>query len=294
VGFEYSINAYRGCEHGCIYCYARPTHEWLGYSAGLDFETKIFVKETAPALLREALGRPGWRPQTIGMSGVTDCYQPIERKLQITRRCLEVLAECRNPVAVITKNHSVTRDIDLLGELARFQAVRVLISITTLRPELQRVMEPRTSVPRDRLKALEALSGAGIPTGVMVAPVIPGLTDHEMPAILQAAREAGAGMAAFTAVRLPYGVKDLFADWLGRHFPDRKEKVLNRIRSMREGKLNNSTFGSRMSGEGLFAEQLRDLFRLARRKAGYPQAVEPLSAGHFRRPMRGGQMRLFE
>jgi DNA repair photolyase len=294
VGFEYSINAYRGCEHGCIYCYARPTHEWLGFSAGLDFETKIFVKERAPQLLREALAKPAWQPQTISMSGITDCYQPIVRKLKITRGCLQVLADCRHPVAIVTKNHLVTRDIDLLGELARFNAARVLVSITSLRPEVQRIMEPRTSVPRDRLKALEELSAAGISTGVMVAPVIPGLTDHEMPAILQAARDAGASMAAFTAVRLPYGVKDIFCDRLTRQFPDRRDKVLNRIRQMRDGKLNNSQFGSRMRGQGLFAEQLRALFKLARRKAGFGPPGEPLSSAHFRRPMIAGQMRLFE
>jgi DNA repair photolyase len=294
VGFEYSVNAYRGCEHGCIYCYARPTHEWLGFSAGLDFETKILVKERAPELLREALAKPNWQPQTIAMSGVTDCYQPIERKLKITRGCLKVLAECRNPAAVITKNHLVTRDIDLLSELGKFNAARVLLSITSLRPEIQRVMEPRTSVPRDRLKAIEELTAAGIPTGVMVAPIIPGLTDHEIPAILNAARSAGASMAAFTAVRLPYGVKDLFADWLERHFPDRKEKVLNRIRAMRDGRLNKSEFGSRMSGQGLFADQIRDLFKLARRKAGFPSHSDPMSLDHFRRPLSGGQMRLFE
>ena len=204
VGFSASLNPYRGCEHGCIYCYARPTHEYLGFSAGLDFESKIMVKEDAPELLRAELLSPKWQPQVIFMSGVTDCYQPVERKLKLTRRCLEVLAEFRNPVFIITKNRLVTRDIDLLSELARHQAAAVWLSITTLDPELRKVMEPRTSPPAARLAAIRELAQAGIPVGVNVAPVIPGLTDHEMPAILQAAAEAGATAAGYTVVRLPY------------------------------------------------------------------------------------------
>jgi DNA repair photolyase len=256
IVFENSINPYRGCEHGCIYCYARPTHEYLGFSAGLDFETKIMVKEDAPRLLREELSAPGWIPKVIGMSGVTDPYQPVERRLKLTRRCLEVLAEFRNPVTIVTKNNLVTRDLDLLAELAGCRAVAVFISITTLDPELRKIMEPRTSPPSARLATIGALAGAGIPTGVLVSPVIPGLTDHEMPAILAAAAAAGASFAGHAALRLPYAVAPLFEEWLTRHLPEKKDKVLSRIRSIRGGKLNDSRFGKRMRGEGIFAEQI--------------------------------------
>ena len=253
LGFSASLNPYRGCEHGCVYCYARPTHEYLGFSAGLDFETKILVKEDAPDLLRAELSAPRWKPQVLAMSGVTDPYQPLERRLGLTRRCLEVLAEFRNPVAVVTKNHLVTRDLDLLSDLASRGAAAVIVSLTTLDPALAATMEPRTSVPARRLAALRALSQAGVPAGVNVAPVIPGLTDHEIPAILAAAREAGARFAGHALLRLPYGVKDLFRDWLERSFPDRAEKVLHRVQEVRGGKLNDSRFGSRMTGEGVYA-----------------------------------------
>jgi DNA repair photolyase len=289
VGFEASVNPYRGCEHGCIYCYARPTHEYLGFSSGLDFETKIMVKEKAPELLRRELSAPKWKPQTIAMSGVTDCYQPVERRLKLTRRCLEVLAEFRNPVAIITKNNLVTRDLDVLGELARHRAVAVFVSVTTLDTDLRKVMEPRTSPPASRLATIRALSGAGVPTGVLVAPVIPGLTDHEMPAILAAAAEAGAKFAGHVTLRLPYSVAPLFEQWLTQHFPDRKEKVLNRIRSIRGGKLNSAEFGSRMRGEGIFAEQISRMFDVACRKVGLPDERLELSAASFRRPG-GSQM----
>ena len=292
VGFFASLNPYRGCEHGCIYCYARPTHEYLGFSAGLDFESKIMVKEDAPELLRAELMSPKWRPQVIFMSGVTDCYQPVEAKLKLTRRCLEVLAEFRNPVFIITKNRLVTRDIDLLSELARHQVVAVWLSITTLDSELRKVMEPRTAPPAARLAAIHELSRAGIPVGVNVAPVIPGLTDHEMPAILKAAADAGAKTAGYTVVRLPYGVAPLFEKWLESHFPDRKEKVLNRLRSMRGGKLNDSQWGTRMSGKGIFADQIGQMFEAARRKAGIPNDGAELSAAAFRRPP-GAQLALF-
>jgi DNA repair photolyase len=292
VGFSASLNPYRGCEHGCIYCYARPTHEFLGFSAGLDFESKIMVKEDAPELLRAELMSPKWQPQVIFMSGVTDCYQPVEARLKLTRRCLEVLAEFRNPVFIITKNHLVTRDIDLLSELARHQAVVVWLSITTLDSKLRKIMEPRTAPPAGRLAAIRELSQAGIPTGVNVAPIIPGLTDHEMPAILQAAAEAGATAAGYTVVRLPYGVAPLFEKWLATHFPDRKDNVLNRLRSIRVGKLNESQWGKRMSGEGIFADQIRQIFDVARRKAGIPDDGAELSAAAFRRPL-GAQLPLF-
>ncbi len=292
VGFNAGINPYRGCEHGCIYCYARPTHEYLGFSAGLDFESKILVKKNAPELLRAALANPKWIPQVLALSGVTDAFQPTERKLRITRRCLQVLAEFRNPVAIITKNFLVTRDIDYLSELAGVNAVAVIVSITTLNARLARIMEPRASHPRKRLEAIQRLAQAGIPAGVNVAPVIPGLTDEEIPAIVTAAAAAGAGFAGMQPVRLPYGVKDLFVQWLETHMPDRKEKVLNHIRAMRGDKLNDPRFGVRMQGEGIFAEQIAALFAVACRKAGIPDSGPRLSTAHFRRPA-GLQMDLF-
>ena len=291
VPMDASVNPYRGCEHGCIYCYARPYHEYLGLSAGTDFESRIFVKENAADLLREELSAKSWKPQVIGMSGVTDPYQPVERKFRITRACLEVLREFRNPVAVITKNHLVTRDIDVLAPMAEHGAAGVFLSITTLDDELARTMEPRASRPGLRLDAIRKLRAAGIPVGVMVAPIIPGLTDHEVPAILSAAAEAGARTAGRTVVRLPHGVKELFAEWLEAHAPHRKEKVLGRLRDMRDGKLNDSTFGSRMTGEGPFAESIHQMFELHRRRLGLTQHV-PLSTKAFRRAT-GGQMDLF-
>jgi DNA repair photolyase len=264
VGFDTSINPYRGCEHGCIYCYARPTHEYLGLSAGLDFETRIMVKEDAPRLLREELSSPRWVPRPIALSGVTDPYQPVERRLKLTRACLEVLAEFRNPVAVITKNNLVTRDLDLLSELARCQAVMVNISLTTLDTELRKILEPRTSPPAARLATIRALAEAGIPVGALVAPVIPGLTDHEIPALVAAAAEAGAKFADHALLRLPYAVAPLFEQWLTQHLPSKKEKILNRIRAMRGGKLNDSRFGVRMRGEGIFADQMDAMFATLR------------------------------
>jgi DNA repair photolyase len=294
VGFTHSINPYRGCEHGCAYCYARPTHEFLGFSAGLDFETKIMVKHDAPDLLRKELCAPKWVPQMLAISGVTDCYQPVERKLQITRKCLQVLAEFRNPVGMITKNHLITRDIDLLSELASHNAAVAILSITTLDSELARRMEPRTSAPARKLAAIETLARAGIPVGVMIAPIIPGLTDHEMPGILKAAAAAGAKFAGSVPVRLPLAVAPLFEQWLERHYPDRKDKVLNRIRSLRGGKLNDSNFHSRMNGQGVFADQIKSMFRLARRKAGLDTPFPTLSTASFKRPTApGGQLTLF-
>ena len=284
VGFETSVNPYRGCQHGCIYCYARPTHEYLGFSAGLDFESKIMVKMNAPELLREELESPHWRPQVIVMSGVTDPYQPVEKQLRITRCCLEVLAQFRNPVAIITKNRLVTRDVDLLQELANFDAAAVNISITSLDPKLQRVLEPRTSSPEARLDAVKQLRAAGVPVGVMMAPIIPGLTDHEAPKILEACAKAGAQFAGYTIVRLPWAVAPLFEHWLEEHFPDRKEKVLGRIRNLRgNGRLNNSEWHTRMTGEGIFAEQIASLFEVGRRRAGIG-ARPHLSTAAFRRP----------
>lgn len=295
IPFEASVNPYRGCEHGCIYCFARPTHEYLGFSAGLDFETRILVKHEAAELLRRELASPRWTPQPIAMSGVTDPYQPVERGLGITRGCLEVLAEFRNPVAIVTKNHLVTRDVDLLGELASHQAAVVNISITSLDEKLQRVMEPRASTPARRLEAVRRVSQAGIPVRVLVAPVIPGLTDHETPAILAAAAEAGATAASYIPLRLPYGLKELFEEWLETHFPDRKDKVLNRIRAMRGGKLYDAQWGTRMRGEGLFADHMEALFTTAARKLGLTRHIPPLSTAAFRRPHDpAGQIGLFD
>lgn len=282
VGFSASINPYRGCEHGCIYCYARPTHEYLGFSAGIDFESKIFVKEDAPTLLRRELSSPKWRPQTLAMSGVTDPYQPAERRFRITRQCLEVLAEFRNPVGIVTKNLLVTRDIDILQEMARFRAAAVFVSITSLRGKLQRKMEPRTADPSFRLLAVEKLARAGIPVGVMVAPVIPGLTDHELPAIIAAAARAGARFAGCVPVRLPYAVSHLFEQWLTQHFPERKTKILNRIKSIRGGRLNDPNFGSRMRGTGEYAALIKKLCAAACQRAGMDPHGPHLSTAAFR------------
>jgi DNA repair photolyase len=284
VGFSASINPYRGCEHGCAYCYARPTHEYLGFSAGMDFETKILVKEDAPALLRRELSARKWQPQVLGISGVTDPYQPIERRLRLTRRCLEVLAEFRNPVAVITKNHLVTRDADVLASLAQHHAAVVFLSITSLDGDLSRTLEPRASQPSGRLAAVEQLTRAGIRVGVMVAPIIPGLTDHEMPAILSAAAQAGARFAGYTVVRLPLTVAPVFEQWLTQHAPEKKEKVLSRLREMRDGKLNDPRFGSRMRGEGPIAQAIKDLFYLSRKRAGIGRGGPELTTANFRTP----------
>lgn len=292
VGFTHSINVYRGCEHGCSYCYARPYHEYLGLSAGLDFETKIMVKEDAPELLRRELMSPKWKPVTLGMSGVTDPYQPVERKLQITRRCLEVLAEFRNPVGIVTKNRLVERDSDVLADLARDNAASVILSITTLDGELTRIMEPRASQPFGRLEAIAALTTAGVPAGVMVAPIIPGLNDHEVPAILQAARDAGAKFAGYTILRLPLSVGDVFTAWLDQHFPDRKDKILGRVRELRDGRLNDARFHRRMKGDGYWADIIGDMFRLHKSRLGFTSPMPELSTAAFRRP--GAQRSLFE
>jgi DNA repair photolyase len=291
IPFNAGINPYRGCEHGCSYCYARITHEFLGFSAGLDFETRIMVKEDAPALLRKELSAKKWKPQLLAMSGVTDCYQPIERRLQLTRRCLAVLAEFRNPVGIITKNHLVTRDIDLLQELARHNAVGVNLSINSMDADLARRLEPRASSPRHRLAAVEALAKAGIPVGVLVAPIIPGLNDHEVPKVLEAAGRSGARWAGMEILRLPLTVSAIFQDWLERNDPGKKAKILDRIRSMRGGKLNDPRFGERMRGHGVFADQIRQMFEVARRKAGLSEDAPALSTAAFRRPP-GNQLEL--
>jgi DNA repair photolyase len=287
VGFAYGLNSYRGCEHGCAYCFARPYHEYLGFSSGLDFEAKIMVKLRAPQLLREELSHPRWQPQPIAMSGATDCYQPIERQFRLTRQCLAVCVELRHPIIIITKNALVTRDLDLLVELARFECVSVNISVTSLDADLAGRLEPRASRPRARLEAVRQLSSAGVPVGVLVAPVIPGLNDHEVPSILEAAAEAGARRASYVLLRLPHAVKDVFTQWLDDHEPTKKARVLDRMRQLSGGKLYRHDWGTRMIGDGIFAEQLRQLFDVNARRHGLDRDHRPLSTAHFRRP--GGE-----
>jgi len=290
VPFNFSMNPYRGCEHGCSYCFARPYHEYLGLSAGLDFETMIFVKENAPALLEREFARPSWEPQVVAMSGVTDVYQPVERRLELTRRCLQVFADCRNPVGLITKNSLIERDVDVLAELARFGAVRALFSITTLDAELARRMEPRAATPSRRLEAMRTLAKAGVPVGVMAAPMIPGLNDHEMPKILEASADAGAETAAYTLLGLPYAVKDVFLDWLEKNYPDRRDKVVSQTSSLRDD-LGDPRIAARMRGRGAFADALEALFRTSCRRFGLNKTRRTLDAESFRRPL-GAQLRL--
>jgi DNA repair photolyase len=292
IPYSLGLNPYRGCEHGCAYCFARPYHEYLGWSSGLDFETKILVKLRAPELLRRELSAPRWQPEGISMSGVTDCYQPCERHFRVTRGCLEVCAEFLNPVSIITKNALVSRDRDVLGQLARHDATFVFLSVTSLDTELAGKLEPRASRPAARLRAIRELADAGIPVGVNVAPVIPGLNDHEIPAILDAAAAAGARRAGYIVLRLPWAVKDIFLQWLDTHAPQKKARVIDRVREIRGGKLNVSEWGKRMKGEGIFAEQIHDLFEVAARRAGLTRDRLAVSTTHFRRPG-GVQLNLF-
>jgi DNA repair photolyase len=291
VGFTYGLNSYRGCEHGCSYCFARPYHEYLGWSSGLDFESKILVKLRAPELLRAELSSPRWQAEPIAMSGVTDCYQPAERQFRLTRRCLEVCAELRHPIFIITKNALVTRDLDVLQELARYRCIAVHLSVTTLDTDLSGKMEPRASRPAARLRAIRELSAAGIPVGAMVAPTIPGLTDHEMPSILEAVAEAGATRASYVLLRLPHAVKDVFIRWLEDNVPTKKDRILDRVRTLRGGKLYDSTFGKRGVGEGVFADQLGQMFEINARRLGLTSDRFQLSTEHFRKP--GEQLSLF-
>lgn len=284
ISFSASLNPYRGCEHGCSYCYARPYHEYLGFSSGIDFETRIIVKENAPDLLREQLESDRWTPEVLALSTVTDCYQPVERRLEITRRCLRVLTDFRNPVGIITKNHLVTRDADILGELADFSACSAHISITSLNPDLSRRMEPRASMPAHRLDAITKLTQAGIPVGVVIAPVVPGLTDHEIPAILKAAREAGAVRAAYSIIRLPHAVKEIFSSWLQEHVPGSAGKILERIRDIRGGALHSAKFGERLRGRGFWAGQIGNLFSTCREKEGFAGNHFEYNLRAFRRP----------
>lgn len=293
VGFSFSVNAYRGCEHGCAYCYARPTHEYLGYSAGLDFESKIHVKYEAPKLLKDAMMKTSWQGDTLFMSGVTDCYQPIERKLKLTRGCLEVMNEFKNPVVIVSKNALITRDIDILQDMAAWRGSQVFLSITTLDAELARVLEPRTSTPQAKLAALEKLSAAGILTGVMVAPVIPGLTDSEIPNILQAAKTSGVKFAGYVPLRLPGAVRPVFEEWLDVHRPLRKEKILNAIRDIRGGRLNSAEFGDRMRGQGVRADQINHLFKLWTKKLELNVENSNLCSAFFKRPPQEGEQMTF-
>lgn len=294
IPFRHSINPYRGCAHGCSYCYARPTHEYLGLSAGLDFEAKVFVKEQAPKLLQDHLASESWNPEPIMMSGVTDCYQPAEREFELTRQCLQVALDARQPICIITKNALVTRDIDILAQMASLGIVSVALSITSLDQSLTRVMEPRTSSPAARLRAVSELAAAGIPASVMVAPVIPGLNDSEIPAILQAANEDGAASAGYILLRLPLTVRPVFLEWLERTQPTKKDRIESLIRATRGGDLNNSEFGTRMRGTGEIADQIAQTFRVFARRFGLDKKPAPLDVSQFRRPQpSSGQLRLF-
>ncbi len=292
IPFTYSLNPYRGCEHGCIYCYARASHEYLGFSAGLDFESKIMVKMDAPDLLERELSKKSWKPQAVALSGNTDCYQPVERTLRLTRRCLEVFLRFRNPVTVVTKNALIERDIDILADMARQRLVHVSVSLTTLDPDLARRMEPRTSTPANRLATIRRLAVAGIPVGVLVSPLIPGLTDHELPALLRAAAEHGATTATSLLLRLVGSVEQLFLDWLKREYPLKAGKVHARLMDVRRGKLNEGRYGIRMTGEGATAETLDELFSVCARKYGLRERWEELATNCFRVP-RQGQADLF-
>lgn len=290
---DWSMNPYQGCEHGCIYCYARPTHEYWGYSAGMDFEQKIIIKENAADLLREKFNSSRWEPAPIMLSGNTDCYQPIERKMGITRKILQVCAEYRHPIGVITKNHLILRDLDILQELNARDLVHVAISITTLEEELRQKMEPRTSTAANRLSAIRQLSEAGIPVSVMVAPIVPGLNNHEVADIIREAAAAGARSAGYTMVRLNGTVGDLFEDWVRKTFPDRADKILNQVSGAHGGKLGDSRFGVRMRGEGKIAESVRDLFHIAKNRFMAGRVIPPYNLEAFRRPDPNGQLSLF-
>lgn len=294
IPFRYSLNPYRGCAHACSYCYARPTHEYLGFNAGLDFETRIVVKHDAPKLLRNFLARDSWKPEPITFSGVTDCYQPAEREFRLTRQCLEVARECHQPVSIVTKNALVLRDLDILKEMATGRLIHVFISITTLDTQLAQAMEPRTSIPSARLRAVEMLAEANVPVGVMIAPTIPGLNDSEIPKIMEAAGSAGATTANYILLRLPLTVEPVFIEWLQRTQPLKAEKILTRIRETRGGKLSQSEWGARMVGSGEIAEQIKKMFRVFRQKYGLDRKLPPYNCSLFQPPTpSSGQRRLF-
>jgi len=293
LAFEYSLNAYRGCEHGCIYCYARPSHGYLNLSPGLDFETKLFAKPEAAMLLRAELAKPSYHCAPIALGVNTDSYQPIEHEWKITRQILEVLAECKHPLSIITKSALIERDIDLLAQMARDNLVQVFITVTTLDAEVARKLEPRAASPRRRLQAMQRLNEAGVPCGVLVAPVVPFLTDAELENILQAAYEHGARTAHYSLLRLPYELKNLFKDWLSVHYPLKAEHVMSRLREMRGGRENDSEFGSRFRGQGLFAQLLAQRFQLASERLGFNRETMALNTASFSKPARGGQQALF-
>jgi DNA repair photolyase len=294
VPFDRSINPYRGCEHGCIYCFARPSHAFLDLSPGLDFETRIFAKLEAPGLLRRELARPGYRCEAVALGANTDPYQPAERRLRITRRILEVLAECDHPVSIVTKSNLVLRDLDVLGPMAARGLAAIYVSITTLDLDLARRMEPRAPTPGRRLEALRGASAAGVPVGVLASPMIPGINDTELEAILEAAAAAGASTAGMILVRLPHEVRRLFEDWLVAHYPDRAKRVLHRLREMRGGRLNDPRFGTRMSGEGVHAELLQRRFDVACRRLRLDLDRPALDTTRFRPPAApAAQGRLF-
>ncbi|HEY7889089.1 MAG TPA: PA0069 family radical SAM protein [Steroidobacteraceae bacterium] len=285
IPFEQSINPYRGCSHSCVYCYARPSHAYMGLSAGLDFETRLFYKKDAGKVLEEELAKPGYVCKPITLGANTDPYQPIERKMRVTREILEVLARCRHPVTIITKSALVLRDLDLLVDLAKDGLAGVGVSVTTLDADLKRAMEPQAASPHARLEAVKRLNAAGVPAGVMVAPVIPALTDHEMEAILEAAAAAGARWAGYVLLRLPYEVKDLFREWLAAHYPDRADHVMSLVRQMRGGKDYDSSFGTRMRGTGPVAELLRARFQVTCRRLGLgTRRLQPPDTSLFRPP----------
>ena len=291
VGFEQSINPYRGCSHGCVYCFARPTHAYLGLSPGLDFETRLFYKDNAVELLRTELSRRSYVCKPIALGINTDGWQPLEKRLQVTRSVLEVLTECRHPLTIVTKSTLILRDLDLLQDLARDQLVSVMLSITSLDPGIKRTLEPRTASPQARLKAIEQLSSAGVPVGVLVAPVIPALTDHELEHILEAAKAAGATSAGYVLLRLPLEIKDLFREWLAEHYPDRAAHVMSLINQSRGGKDYQSEFGTRMVGTGVFAQLLSKRFELAKRKFSLDDGAgrHGLRTDLFRPPSRDRQ-----
>ena len=294
IPYRYSLNPYRGCVHGCSYCYARPLHEYLDLNAGLDFETKIIVKPDAARLFKTFLARDAWVPEPIMFSGATDCYQPAERSFRLTRDCLEVALESRQPIRIVTKNALVLRDLDLLQPMAQQNLVHLFISLTTLDDSLARAMEPRTSIPAARLRAMKELAEAGVPVGVMVAPVIPGLNDHEVAGLLEAARDAGARQAAYVLLRLPLTVRPVFEEWLRRTQPSKADRVLQRVRQTHGGKLNDSAWGQRMSGSGTMAEQIGRLFRVLQERHDLDRPLPPLDVTRFRSPPSDrGQLRLF-
>jgi DNA repair photolyase len=293
LGFDYSFNPYRGCEHGCIYCYARPSHEYLGFSSGIDFETKIMVKQDAANLLEAGFRKKNYKPDVILFSGNTDCYQPIEKKLGITKEALKVCLKFGNPAAIITKNALIQRDIDILKEMAELEIVSVTLSVTTLDKDLARKMEPRASSPEMRLKTIKVLAENGIPVGVNLAPIIPGLNDKEIPEILKEASERGAVHAGYIMLRLPYAVKDLFIEWLKREYPLKASKIISSIKSIRGGKLNSSELGVRFKGEGEIARAIESLFKLNCRKYSLNKRSYNLTTKHFKAPSGTNQLKLF-